>query len=116
MSREAAFGGAEPALEVISMKTAFLVLLLFVAAAAFGQGYISSQVSPYRPPDHPEHASIHALADERAVISGSTYTSAQGEKPMWEFQQAPQVPLGDVARILKEEHAKLKKARIKLEN
>lgn len=35
---------------------------------------------------------------------------------MWEFPQAPAVPLGDVARTLKEEHTKVKKARIKFEN
>ena len=100
------------------MKTAFLVLFLFAAGSAFAQfvGSLNSGINPYQPPDHPAHASLHALADERPVIGGSAYTAAQGEKPMWEFQQAPQVPLGDVARTLKEEHAKLKKARIKFEN
>ena len=100
------------------MKTAFLVLFLLAASVAFGQtaGYISGQTYNYQPPDHPAHASTHALAQEQYVLSGSHYSSAHGEKPLWEFQQAPQVPLGDVARTLKEEHAKLKKARIKYEN
>ena len=99
------------------MKTVLLVLFLFAAATVFGQaGYISSQTFPYHPPEHPQHASAHALAAEQYVRSGSSYSAVHGEKPLWEFQQAPQVPLGDVARKLKTEHAKVKKARIKYEN
>ncbi len=100
------------------MKTIFLVLFLFVTGAAFGQwvGSISAQPQPYHPPENPAHASTHALAQEHSVLSGSNYTSAQGEKPAWELPQAPAVPLGDIARALREEHAKLKKARIVYEN
>ena len=48
------------------MKTAFLVLFLFAAGSAFAQyvGSLNSGINPYQPPDHPAHASIHALAEE----------------------------------------------------
>jgi hypothetical protein len=100
------------------MKTTLLVLFLFVTGAAFGQygGSISSQAHPYRPPSNPAHASRHALAQEQSVLSGAVYAFAQGEKPAWELPQEPIVPLGDVARELREEHAKLKKARVVYEN
>lgn len=103
------------------MKTIFLVLtvlVLLVTSAAFAQNaaFISSQPNPYRPAEHPQHASTHALAQEQYVLGGSNYSSDHGEKPMWEFQQGPQAPLGDIARTLKAEHAKLKKARIVFEN
>jgi hypothetical protein len=92
------------------MKTTFLVLCLLLATAAFGQ---------YQPPSHPEHASVHALAAEHYVGSGRASTSAQGERPAWDLPQAhvaPAPPLGDTARILRKEHAKLKKARCVFEN
>ena len=101
------------------MKKAILVLFVLVACTAFGQmiGSVSSQAYPYHAPEHPEHASTHALAVEQYVTGGTSYGSAHGEKPMWEFQQqGPQAPLGDIARTLKGEHSKLKKARIKYEN
>lgn len=100
------------------MKNLSLVLLVLVTTAAFGQyaSTISSTPNPYHPPSNPAHASTHALAAEHSVLSGQSYSSAQGEKPMWEFPQTPAVPLGDVARTLKVEHAKLKKARVRFEN
>ena len=100
------------------MKTAFLVLFLLVTSASFAQyaNYISSQPNPYRPPENPAHATAHALAVETWVLSGSNYTSDHGEKPAWELPQPPTTPLGDVARSLKEEHSKVKKARFVYEN
>jgi hypothetical protein len=100
------------------MKTTFLVLILLVTSAAFAQyaGTINSQPQPYRPHENPAYASIHALAPEHSVLSGTNYTSAQGEKPAWELPQTPTTPLGDVARTLREEHSKLKKARFVYEN
>jgi hypothetical protein len=100
------------------MKTISLVVFLLFASVAFGQygGGISSQPQPYHPPENPAHASRHALAQEQYVVSGSTYSSARGEKPVWELPRVPEVPLGDVARTLKEEHAKLRKARFVYEN
>jgi hypothetical protein len=100
------------------MKTTLLVLSLFLTGAAFGQygSSISSHPNPYHPPSNPAHASRHGLAAEQSVIGGASYTFAQGEKPAWELPQEPTVSLGDVARKLREEHAKLKKARFVYEN
>lgn len=100
------------------MKLSLLVVFLLATTAAFGQSaaFIGSQGQPYRAPENPAHATVHALAPERWVLSGTNYTSAQGEKPAWELPQAPTTPLGDVARTLKEEHSKVKKARFVYEN
>jgi hypothetical protein len=100
------------------MKTTFLVLSLLMTSAAFAQfaGSMNSQPQPYHAPENPAHASIHALASERWVLSGTNYTSAQGEKPAWELPQAATIPLGDVARTLRDEHSKVKKARFVYEN
>jgi hypothetical protein len=102
------------------MKTAFLVLCLLLTTAAFGQYYaagsISSEPQPYRPPSHPAQAMVHALAAEQYVLAGTSYSSAQGEKPTWELPQAPVQSLGETARILRKEHAKLKKARFVFED
>ncbi len=102
----------------LTMKRTFLVLFLLATSAAFGQyaGYIGSQPQPYRPPENPAHASVHELAREQYVLSGTNYTSAQGEKPAWELPRAPEIPLGDIARTLRQEHAKAKKARFVYEN
>jgi len=104
------------------MKTAFLVLCLLLTTAAFGQYFggsaasISSEVVPYRSPSHPQHASIQPMAAEQYVLGGTNYSSAQGERPTWELPQAPVQSLGETARILRREHAKLKKARFVFEN
>ena len=100
------------------MKTTFPVLFLLVAHAAFGQlaNYTRSQPQPYHSPENPAHASTHALAQEQYVVGGTTYTSAHGEKPTWELPQGASVPLGDIARTLRKELAKLKKARCVHEN
>lgn len=101
------------------MKTAFLVLCLLLTTAAFGQ-YVGTSVSnepqPYQAPSHPQHATVQALAAEQYVLGGTAYTSAQGERPTWELPQPLPQSLGDTARILRKEHAKLKKARFLFEN
>ena len=56
------------------------------------------------------------MAAEQYVLGGTAYTSAQGERPTWELPQAPVPSLGEIARILRKEHAKLKKARVVYEN
>ena len=56
------------------------------------------------------------MAAEQYVLAGTTYTSAQGELPTWELPQAPVESLGETARMLRKEHAKVKKARVVFEN
>ena len=101
------------------MKTAFLVLCLLLTTTAFGQygvASVSSEPQPYRAPTHPQHATVQALAAEHYVLGGTSYTSTQGERPIWELPQPLTQSLGETARILRKEHAKLKKARFLFEN
>jgi len=86
----------------------FTSCFVLSAAAAFGQASgvatISSQPFVLRPPSHPEHASGKSLADQRSLLGQGGYTSARGERPLWEV--APPVketPLGDIARNIRKE-------------
>lgn len=96
------------------MKTTLLLLFLFCAAAAFGQGSLSNQPVVLELPDHPQHASYGAMASEHPLVGGSsdTYTYAQGERPLWEFGPVsdPPIPLGDIARAFRKEKLAAKKA------
>ena len=98
------------------MKTTLIVLFVLVAATSFGQvaGAISSQAQKLDMPEHPMHASTHAMASEQPIVGGTgadTYAYAQGERPVWEFGPvAPQVPLGDIARAYRREKLTMKKA------
>jgi hypothetical protein len=102
------------------MKTTFLILCLLLTTAAFGQygSSVGSQPHSYQPPSHPQRAMTHALAAEQYVLGGTSYLSAQGERPAWDLPQAPSPSpsLGETARVLRKEHAKLKKARCVFEN
>lgn len=61
--------------------------------------------------EHPQHASQTPLAQEQDLRERSTYVYAQGERPAWEFMPPPAfVPLADVARFFREEHATARKA------
>ena len=103
------------------MKITFLALLILCAGAAFGQtaGSISSQSTPIQIPDHVMHAEQHAMAQESPLVgsTGTTYTYAQGERPLWEFgpMLPPPTPLGDVARAFRREKLAAKKAEIVFE-
>jgi hypothetical protein len=95
-----------------------LVVFLFLSAL-YSQGQAAgSSIQPvtgptYSVPDHPMHAEQHDLRPEVSLIGGSSYTYAQGERPLWEFGgYAAPLPLGDVARRYREEHAKVEKAQI----
>ena len=99
------------------MKTTILLLLILCAATAFGQttaAVLSSQPQVIRMTDHPMHAEIQSLATEHPLVGGgpSTYTYAQGERPLWEFGpvSAPPMPLGDVARAYRKEKETARKA------
>jgi hypothetical protein len=86
------------------MKTLLFVAGILAATAAFGQSasVIPSQAYPVYIPDHPQHASQHAMASEHAVLETNCNISAHGERPLWEFAP-PRVerPLGDIARELR---------------
>ncbi|HEV7218825.1 MAG: hypothetical protein ACHP8A_06185 [Terriglobales bacterium] len=95
------------------MKTSLLfAIFLACATAAFGQNYGPALTSSISLPDHPEHAQRAPMAREQNLWgSESPYTFAKGELPLSEFARASAaVPLGDVARNYRKEHASVKKA------
>jgi len=102
------------------MKTALVVLFLLCAAMAFGQSggaVLTSQPQILEIPSHPEHASPKAMAAEQSLLVPSGPTQAHGTRPLWELVPPKhEVPLGDVARALKNEHSNVKKSKAVWEN
>jgi hypothetical protein len=100
------------------MKTAVFVFCLFCASASFAQiGSISGQAQQLTMSEHPEHAVQHDMAQPQDMYEHNAYSYAQGERPLWEFGPISQpVPLGDIARVLRKQHALVKKADIIWEN
>jgi len=96
------------------MKTAICVFFLFLCVtAAFSQNgpVLSNEVQPFQMVDHPRHASEHAMATETSLFGSSSYSYAKGEVPLAELASPTYtVPLGDLARTAKKEHANLPKA------
>jgi hypothetical protein len=97
------------------MKITIFALCFLCATAAFGQvgmTALSNTPAPIVVPDHPQHASQHALADESNLLGSSAYSYAQGEQPLWEFgsDRRYETPLGDVARAYRKTHVFDKKA------
>jgi hypothetical protein len=102
-----------------AMKKILFVLLLLSTSAAFGQygaNHIDSQPQIVHIPDHPEHASYAPMAGEHSILGGGNFAFGQGERPASDFPQMAAVPLGDVARELKRQHARVKKAHVLWEN
>lgn len=97
------------------MKTTLLIITILCSAAALGQSSISNNPQPMRISGHPEHASQGTMATEHSLVGGgaSTYSYAQGERPLWEFGEIKEpIPLGDVARSVRKEKLAAKKAEI----
>lgn len=101
------------------MKNCFFLFAVCILAsgAAAGQAagsfYLNSQPQMLVMPEHAQHASQMPLAPEQDLREQSTYIYAQGERPAWEFMPAPRfVPLADLARTLREEHARAKKTAV----
>ena len=100
------------------MKTTLFLLCLLSTTAAFAQygAAISSQPQVYEYAGHPGHASYAPMGRERSILAGTSFSSAQGERPASDFPQqataAEVVSLGAVARELRQQHAQLKKSRV----
>jgi hypothetical protein len=97
------------------MKTAFIVAIVLWASAAFAQtagSSVSAQPQVYSFESHPEHARRTPLAQAQDLIGGESNVSAHGERPLWELAATPvqEVPLGDSARALREQHLAAKKS------
>jgi hypothetical protein len=101
-------------LKISPMKTAVFVLCFFCTTLALGQSVGGAvMVSTIQMAEHPQHASQRAMAQEQTILEHSDFYYAQGERPLWEFKTlAHQVPLGDIARMMRQEHATAKKADI----
>lgn len=96
------------------MKTAFVVAIVLWASASFAQtasASVSAQPQVYSFESHPEHAKRTPLAQAQDLIGGESNVSARGERPLWELATpVQQVPLGDSARALREQHLAAKKS------
>jgi hypothetical protein len=101
------------------MKTVAFVFFLFCACTSFGQAAstLGGQAQQLEMSDHPQRASQHEMARTDDIYEHSEYSYAHGERPLWEFgPSAVPVPLGDIARVLRKQHALVKKADIIWEN
>ena len=97
------------------MKLTLFALLILCATAAFGQAgasVISSESQPFQIPSHQQHASPSFMKSEQTLLIASGSVYEHGERPLWEAAgKAPaEVPLGDIARLFRNEHALAKKA------
>ena len=97
------------------MKSCFFLFVVCIlgsvgaAGQSVGSSSLNSQPQMLVMPEHPQHASQTPLAQEQDLREQANYTYAQGERPAWEFMPAPRfVPLADLARTLRAEHAKAK--------
>jgi hypothetical protein len=106
------------------MKTLLIALCLVLTTVAFGQsaGSLNNQPQVRSIPSHTLHADFKPMAQEGSLLAGSRHVSAQGEKPLWEAAGMPEatkvpdtMPLGDVARLLRQQHASAQKATVVLE-
>jgi hypothetical protein len=96
------------------MKTALLAICIVGASAAFGQTAtttVNAHPQVYYFETHPEHASRQPLAAAQSLNGNEIMVYAQGELPLWEVATpVHEVPLGDSARALRQEHESVKKA------
>ena len=97
------------------MKSTLLTLLavcVLSSAAAFAQwSYINPEAHPVVIPSHEQHAFEGSLRQEGSLYVRTATAVAQGERPLWEVAHpAPEVPLGDIARLYRQQHATAKKA------
>jgi hypothetical protein len=103
------------------MKTTCLLCCLFFASLTWGQAAagaatLSSEPVPVQVPSHPQHASAAPMSQEHSLVA-STYSSATGERPLWELAPPSHpTPLGDTARTLRKQHETAKKAVFVREN
>ena len=98
------------------MKTLLMILCLLCASVAWGQASVSASVLNAEPQmvqffSHPQHAAQVGMGIERRVLERSVPIAAHGVLPLWEVAPVSQpIPLGDVARSLREEHETVRKA------
>ena len=101
--------------------TFFLFCVVFSSltwAQTAGVSVLSGQPQPLHQPSHPEHASQASLASQQTLLGTGAYTSAKGERPLWEVAPPPkhETPLGDTARAVRKDRESTKKATFIREN
>lgn len=91
---------------------AFCILSSASMCAQLTGGYINPEAHPLQFASHEQHAYEGTLLPQRDLYVRTASTIAHGERPLWEFGQQPleEMPLGDVARLLRQQHATAKKA------
>ena len=102
------------------MKITFCVLgILCFAGMAFGQAGsatssgISAEPVVYEFQSHVGHAMQQGMGQTQDIMETSINVSAHGVRPLWEVAKPAYVaPLGDSARLLRQEHMSAKKAEI----
>jgi hypothetical protein len=100
------------------MKMTLFILFVFCATSAFSQNASMGALLSNEPvivefASHAGHASQQPMGVEQNLLGASGFTSARGERPLWEFATPSQVtPLGDSARMLKKAREAAKKADI----
>jgi len=98
------------------MKTTIFVLCFLGATAAFGQGShggsaLSAEPMVFQFRSHAKRASHQGLGMWQDLLEPSKIQYARGEQPVWQYMPEKQeMPLGDVARMYREEHLTAKKA------
>ena len=97
------------------MKTTIVAICflcsLCVAAGAQTASVLPNTPAPLQMSDHTQHASQHDMAKESTLLNVSSYSYAQGEVPLADLgSPIYHVPLGDVARACRKEHATAPKA------
>jgi hypothetical protein len=106
------------------MKTTFLLLGLYLLAAASAHGQsvyggtgVNTQPQIFQFQAHTLRAAQTPMGQSENLLGDSGYSYGQGERPLWEFASPSKVvPLGDSARMLKREHTIPKKADIVWQN
>jgi hypothetical protein len=96
------------------MKSTLFALCIFCATAAWGQAanYLSSEPQPIQMSGHRLRASQRSMEQEQTLLVNSNNVYGHGERPLWEFpsKTVAETPLGDVARLLRNQHTIAKKA------
>jgi hypothetical protein len=101
----------------IAMKMTLITLLFLCTTAAFGQtaSVISNEPQLIQLSSHQQRASQQSMQiEQNLLVTSGNYNNAnsRGERPLWEVGAKPpaEVPLGDVARLLRNQHATARKA------
>ena len=88
---------------VLAVMLGTVVLIATVVFGIMAQGQTISNSPVLMPiPDHPAHASVHDMAVEQSLYTG-TYGTGVGEQPLADvYKPVPTVSLGTIAKICRE--------------